>query len=76
MCRQRGNRGAASSSSGGAGGGGFIATIASDLNAHLERVRARVPPSAGAVASYIPQLAKADPETFGAALCSVNGELL
>ena len=75
MCRQHGNRGAASSSSGGAGGGGFIATIASDLNAHLERVRARVPPSAGAVASYIPQLAKADPETFGAALCSVNGEL-
>eukprot|EP01051_Picozoa_sp_SAG22_P007708 SAG22_NODE_552_length_9177_cov_15.661489_2_plen_336_part_00 len=40
----------------------------------MERVRAAVPATAGSVAAYIPQLAKADPESFGAALCSVDGK--
>jgi glutaminase len=40
----------------------------------LQHVRANVPHSAGNVAKYIPQLAKANPETFAAAVCSVDGE--
>jgi len=44
----------------------------------MERIRKEIPstgsPSSGHVATYIPQLAKANPNTFGAAICSVNGE--
>ena len=54
---------------------GFIATIAAGLDAQLEAVREAIPASAGAVASYIPELGQANASTFGAALCSVRGDV-
>jgi len=43
----------------------------------MDRIRKEIPasgPNSGHVATYIPQLAKANPDSFGAAICSVNGE--
>ena len=40
----------------------------------MQRVRDTVPATVGSVASYIPQLAKAHADSFGAALCGVNGD--
>ena len=51
------------------------AGLRSGLAQQLEAVRTAIPPSSGSIATYIPQLAKADPNSFGAALCSVNGDV-
>ena len=54
----------------------FVATIGEDLQRHMAVVQDTVPASEGRVATYIPQLAKANPETFGAAICGVKGEFV
>ena len=53
---------------------GFIATVAAGLDAQLAAVRAAIPSSEGEVASYIPTLSSADASTFGAAVCSIQGD--
>ena len=52
----------------------YIASFAADLNTHMQQIRADVPHCSGKIATYIPQLAKANPETLAAAVCSVDGE--
>ena len=51
-----------------------MAALAGSLEQKMQVVRDAVPATAGRVAGYIPRLAEADPNTFGAAICSVNGD--
>ena len=49
---------------------------ASPIQAYLERLHAEfAPETAGAVASYIPELLKADPAWFGIAIATVDGRV-
>ena len=49
----------------------FVDALSKSLSSHMNT---RAPPS-GEIAAYIPQLAKADPESLGAAFCTVGGDL-
>jgi glutaminase len=54
--------------------GGDAPTIACPIRTYLERLHARhAPLTAGAVATYIPELAKADPDWFGICVATTDG---